>query len=288
MTQFVDKGILVLANVVEINSDAWFQGHTGAALLAGNSLLHSGVLNDLAKQSLQERLAQFVDDNQYLMHPLAASPKTTDYSKVVNAIALNAQQLCHSGHGIIYGALFLNAVTNNKVVVTERMVTNIAKLIINCMDDNWGRYYGLTDYRQYQPTSLSNKGEIDIHQLCILAVTRSTQDLHHNTDEHFFSGDKLHGITHAHAIFLLDKLGYKELAQQAAQQSLIQLELNDRKPESGLKKVIPKPFDLSDPNIWGRDFNDDHQIKLAHSYVELSININQPLAKLDNLWGATV
>ncbi|WP_419205854.1 hypothetical protein [Photobacterium leiognathi] len=288
MTQFVDKGILALTNVVEIDSNSWFQGHTGAALLAGDSLLHSGALNDLVKQSLQERLAQFADDNQYLMNPLAASPKTTDYSKVVNAIALNAQQLCHSGHGIIYGALFLNAVTNNNVVVTERMVTNIAKLIINCMDDNWGRYYGLTDYRQYQPTSLSNKGEIDIHQLCILAVTRSTQDLHYNTDEHFFSGDKLHGITHAHAIFLLDKLGYKELAQQAAQQSLIQLELNDRKPESGLKKVIPKPFDLSDPNIWGRDFNDDHQIKLAHSYVELSININQPLAKLDNLWGATV
>ncbi|WP_318510053.1 hypothetical protein [Photobacterium leiognathi] len=288
MTQFVDKGILALANAVEIDSNAWFQGHTGAALLAGNSLLHSGALNDLAKQSLQERLAQFVDDNQHLMNPLAVSPETTDYSKVVNAIALNAQQLCHSGHGIIYGTLFLNAVTNNNVVVTERMVTNIAKLIINCMDDNWGRYYGLTDYRQYQPTSLSNKGEIDIHQLCILAVTRSTQDLHHNTDKHFFSGDKLHGITHAHAIFLLDKLGYKELAQQAAQQSLIQLELNDRKPESGLKKVIPKPFDLSDPNIWGRDFNDDHQIKLAHSYVELSININQPLAKLDNLWGATV
>ncbi|WP_318498489.1 hypothetical protein [Photobacterium leiognathi] len=288
MTQFVDKGILALANVVEIDSNAWFQGHTGAALLAGNSLLHSGALNDLAKQSLQERLAQFADDNQHLMNPLAASPETIDYSKVVNAIALNAQQLCHSGHGVIYGALFLNAVTNNNVVVTERMVTNIAKLIINCMDDNWGRYYGLADYREYQPTSLLNKGEIDIHQLCILAVTRSTQDLHNNTDEHFFSGDKLHGITHSHAIFLLDKLGYKELAQQAAQQSLIQLELNDRKPESGLKKVVPKLFDLSDPNIWGRDFNDDHQIKLAHSYVELSININQPLAKLDNLWGATV
>ncbi|WP_305369578.1 hypothetical protein [Photobacterium leiognathi] len=265
MTQFVDKGILALANVVEIDSNAWFQGHIGAALLAGDSLLHSGALNDLAKQSLQERLAQFIDDNQYLMNPLAASPKTTDYGKVVNAIALNAQQLCHSGHGIIYGALFLNAVTNNNVVVTERMVTNIAKLIINCMDDNWGRYYGLADYRQYQPTSLLNKGEIDIHQLCILAVTRSTQDLHHNTDEHFFSGDKLHGITHAHAIFLLDKLGYKELAQQAAQQSLIQLELNDRKPELGLKKVIPKLFDLSDPNIWGRDFNDEHQmLKLSH------------------------
>ncbi|MCG3866352.1 MULTISPECIES: hypothetical protein [unclassified Photobacterium] len=288
MRQFVDKGILALANVVEIDSNVWFQGHIGAALLAGDSLLHSGALNDLAKQSLQERLAQFVDDNQHLMNPLAASPKTTDYGKVVNAIALNAQQLCHSGHGIIYGTLFLNAVANNNVVVTQRMVSNIAKLIVNCMDDNWGRYYGLVDYRQYQPSNLLNKGEIDIQQHCVIAVERSTQDIYHNTDEHFFAGDKLHGITHAHAIFLLDKLGYKELAQQAVQQSLIQLELNDRKPESGLKKVIPQSFDLSDPNILGHDFNDDHQIKLVHSYVELSININQPLAKLDNLWGAVV
>ncbi|KJG38890.1 hypothetical protein UA32_06390 [Photobacterium angustum] len=287
MKQFIDKGILALANVVEVDSTAWFQGHTGAALLAGDALLNDGALNNVSKKSLQAMLVKFTDDNQHLMNPLADSPETTDYSEVVNAIALNAQQLCHSGHGIIYGALFLNVVANNNVVVTERMVSNIAKLIVNCMDDNWGRYYGLADYRQYQPSNLLNKGEIDIQQHCVIAVERSTQDIYHNTDEHFFAGDKLHGITHAHAIFLLDKLGYKELAQQAAQQSLIQLELNDRKPESGLKKVIPQPFDLSDPNIWGHDFN-EHQIKLVHSYVELSAQSNQPLAKLDNLWGAVV
>ncbi|KJF81972.1 hypothetical protein [Photobacterium angustum] len=287
MEQFIDKGILALANVVEVDSTAWFQGHTGAALLAGDALLNDGTLNNVSKKSLQAMLVQFTDDNQHLMNPLADSPETTDYSEVVNAIALNAQQLCHSGHGIIYGALFLNAVANNNVVVTERMVSNIAKLIVNCMDDNWGRYYGLADYRLYQPSNLLTKGEIDIQQHCVIAVERSTQDIYHNTDEHFFAGDKLHGITHAHAIFLLDKLGYKELAQQAAQQSLIQLELHDRKPESGLKKVIPQPFDLSDPNIWGHDFN-EHQIKLVHSYVELSAQSNQPLAKLDNIWGAVV
>lgn len=287
MEQFIDKGILALANVVEVDCAAWFQGHTGAALLAGDALLNDGALNNVSKKSLQAMLVQFTDDNQHLMNPLADSPETTDYSEVVNAIAINAQQLCHSGHGIIYGTLFLNAVANNNVVVTERMVSNIAKLIVNCMEDNWGRYYGLADYRQYQPSNLLNKGEIDIQQHCVIAVERSTKDIYHNTDEHFFAGDKLHGITHAHAIFLLDKLGYKELAQQAAQQSLIQLELNDRKPESGLKKVIPQAFDLSDPNIWGHDFN-EHQIKLAHSYVELSAQSNQPLAKLDNLWGAVV
>ncbi|PSV58362.1 hypothetical protein [Photobacterium sp. GB-3] len=287
MEQFIDKGMLALANVVEVDSTAWFQGHTGAALLAGDALLNGGALNNVSKKSLQAMLVQFTDDNQHLMNPLSNSLETTDYSEVVNAIALNAQQLCHSGHGIIYGALFLNAVANSNVVVTQRMVSNIAKLIVNCMDDNWGRYYGLADYRQYQPSSLLNKGEIDIQQHCVIAVERSTQDIYHNNDEHFFAGDKLHGITHAHAISLLDKLGHKKLAQQAAQQSLIQLELNDRKPESGLKKVIPQHFDLSDPNIWGHDFN-EHKIKLVHSYVELSAQSHQPLAKLDNLWGAVV
>ncbi|MGF1877310.1 hypothetical protein L4D77_18555 [Photobacterium frigidiphilum] len=78
--------------------------------------------------------------------------------------------------------------------------------------------------------------------------------------------------------FLLNELGYTDLARKAALQLFTQLDLNDLKPESGLPLAQPKSFELPDPTVWGIGFKNEHQIKLAQSYSELSIKLKMPLS----------
>jgi hypothetical protein len=283
MDIFVKNGILALANVVECDRAGWIQGHVGSSLLAGSALLKSGVLSEASYDSLQSRLQKQIEKYEHLLKPLESSQLTSDYTAILNAIAQNTCQLSRSGHGVIYGALFLKAISTNDINVSEIAVLNIAKLIVNCTEDNWGRYFGLVDYRQYK---LSDITEIDISTLCALAVTRSSSNVYLDTSDHFFAGEKIHGITHAHAVFLLNELGYTDLARKAALQLFIQLDLNDLKPDSGLQSAQPKSFELSDPMVWGVGFKDEHQIKLAQSYSELSTELNIQLSELDYLWGA--
>ncbi|MGF1698723.1 hypothetical protein L4D09_00085 [Photobacterium makurazakiensis] len=283
MDIFVKNGILALANVVECDRTGWIQGHVGVSLLAGSALLKSGVLPKASYDSLKSRLQKQIEKYEHLLKPLESSQLTSDYTAILNAIELNTRQLSRSGHGVIYGALFLKAISNNDINVSEITVSNIAKLIVNCTEDNWGRYFGLVDYRQYKHSNLTEK---DIRTLCSLAVTRSSSNVYLDTSDYFFAGEKIHGITHAHAVFILNELGYTDLASKAASQLLIQLDLNDLKPDSGLKLAQPKRFELSDPTLWGVGFNDEHQIKLAQSYSELSTELNIQLSDIDDLWGA--
>ncbi|MBD2784347.1 hypothetical protein ID858_01495 [Xenorhabdus sp. DI] len=283
MNVFIKNGILALANVVNLDPNGWFQGHVGASFLAGAALLKSHALSKESSRSLKSRLEKQAEKYQDLLVPLEPSEFTSDYTPIIEAIALNSQQLSRSGHGVIYGALFLKTVSSHQVRVTKKAVSNIAKLILNGTSDKWDRYFGLDDYRQYP---LPNIKVPDIKSLCALAVTRSTRDVCLDADGYFFTGEKIHGVTHAHAILLLDELGLHDLAQKASQQLVKQLELNELAPKSGLQFAHPKRFDLSDPTIWDIGFKDEHQIKLAYSYFELSQKLNKKLPDINHLWGA--
>ncbi|MBD2825501.1 hypothetical protein [Xenorhabdus szentirmaii] len=283
MDNYEEAGILALANVINLEPAGWFQGHIGASLLAGASLLKSNALPMKAHRNLKARLEKIIEKHHDLFMPLEPSEITSDYSPVIEAIELNSHQLSRSGHGIIYGTLFLKAVSNHQIELTKNAVSNISKLILNVASDKWDRYFGVSDYRQYPHSKMDIP---DIKTLCTLAVKYSSHDVYLDDQGYFFTGEKIHGITHAHAILLLEELGYHKIARQASQQLLKQLELNKLAPESGLKPAIPKRFDLSNPDIWGEHFKDEHQIKLAHSYFELLQKLDKKLPAIDNLWGA--
>ncbi|NPE50535.1 hypothetical protein E0I03_04960 [Dickeya dadantii] len=280
---FIESGVTALANVVEQDRQGWFQGHVGASFLAGAALLDSGLLPPPAADSLRTRLERQQQKYHALLAPLPAGEVATDYSPILNAIARNARQLSRSGHGVIYGALLLDTLQRTSAAVTENAVANIARLIDNCASDKWNRYAGIADYRAFR---LPEPVEVDIEALCVLAVQRSTHQVYHDVDGYFLTGEKIHGVTHAHAIYLLNALGYGELATQAASQLAVQLVLNDRLPATDVRRAQPKPFSVADAAVWADEFSDEHQIKLAYSYLDLCRKIRQPLARLDNLWGA--
>ncbi|MFM2484310.1 hypothetical protein [Celerinatantimonas yamalensis] len=283
MTLLIEQGILALANVAVQQSDGWFQGHVGASILAGVQLLESNQLPERAARALKARLEQHQENHPALFEVLEPSPLATDFSSIVSAIENNAQQLSRSGHGVIYGALFLEAIAKYHINVSQRAVANIAQLLNNCSVDNWARYFGCSDYRRF---TAKNAHELDLLALCRSALERSTTDVYYSSGGYFYTGERIHSVTHAHAILLLDQLGYSALAQQASEQLALQLELNDLRPESGLTLAAPRHFDLTDATIWEDDYSDEHQIKLAYSYSQLSQMLSESIAPLDNLWGA--
>ncbi|MDC9598501.1 hypothetical protein [Xenorhabdus anantnagensis] len=191
MDIFIKNGILALANVVELDPNGWFQGHIGASFLAGSALLKSNALSKESSHSLKTRLEQQAEKYCDLLAPLEPSEFTSDYTPILEAIKLNSLQLSRSGHGVIYGALFLKTVSSNQVEVTTKAVSNIVKLILNGASDKWDRYFGLDDYRQYL---LPSSDIPDIKSLCTLAVARSTRDVCLDANGYFFTGEKIHGI----------------------------------------------------------------------------------------------
>lgn len=280
--EFVAQGITAMANVVALDKDNWFNGHIGASLLAGAGLLRSGQLSPEVVSTLSLCLQRQLKRYQPFFNNVESSPTSCDYTTVIDAIELNSRQLSRSGHGVIYGSLFLDAVINSGVTVSKLQIENIARLIRNCAVDKWSRYYGIDDYRTFEPQIKP----VEIEHLCMLAVQQSTQDVFMDADGYFFSGEKVHAITHAQAIFLLQHNGFDQLARQAATQLAKQLILNDQRPTRGLTSASPKRFDLTDKSTWESHLKDEHQIKLAYSYTYLTSALSDSLPKLDLLWGA--
>jgi hypothetical protein len=282
MKAFLAQGITAMASVVALDMNNWFNGHIGASLLAGAGLLRSGQLSPEAASALSLCLQRQLERYKPFFACVDNSPISYDYTPVIDAIELNSQQLSRSGHGIIYGSLFLDAVINGGITASKMQIDNIARLIRNCAEDKWSRYYGIDDYRAFEPQIKP----VDIEHLCRLAVEKSTQDVFLDADGYFFSGEKVHAITHAQAILLLQHNGFDQQARQAATQLAKQLILNDRRPTSGLISASPKRFDLTDKSTWESHLKDEHQIKLVYSYTYLTSALSGSLPKLDLLWGA--
>lgn len=86
----------------------------------------------------------------------------------------------------------------------------------------------------------------------------------------FFAGEKLHVVTHAHALLWLAELGFEEQTRAGliAQRHFVQLAR--QVPPGDVAPVAPGPIDPSDPDFWKLVGDPWHDIKFAHAISELS------------------
>ena len=272
-------GINALSNA---SDDGWFFGHIGAALISGGYLLHSEHLSVDAKEALKRQLDKFADKNSSYIEGDEKSNYTEDYSEVLDALKSSTKRLDVSGHGTIYGALFLSVAGDCNV--TESQVKNVAKLIKSCKEENLSRYAGIDNYHNY-PFTIKHTQPVDIKELCLSTIEQSTKNVYHNTINHFLVAERVHCITHSHAIFLLHKMGYTELAQQGAKQVLKQVHLSQKLPQQPLEPVIAREFNYRSVSTWDSEIQDEHKIKLAHAYIELSSALKGQAKSIDTIWG---
>lgn len=281
MDYYKEKGLYALANVMHVDHTGWFHGHIGASLIAGAYALESGLLSTYAETSLQARLDIIIESYPDYFQPITRSC-FTDLTSLEHALTSCTKQHNLSGYGFIYGTLALRVLHQFPELADPNITNAIAQLVNNCQKDQWAKYYDLNNRHIYQ--SISRK-TVTVFDICQLAVEKSTQPMFLNSNQHLFTGEKIHGLTQAYAIHQLHQLGYKHIAHDALKQTVKQLELVDRM--SGKEKTFTgKPFDLNDPAIWNENCANKHQLKLAYSFCEMALELTLDNNCLHELWEA--
>lgn len=282
MDYYKEKGLHALANVAHVDNTGWFHGHIGASLITGAYLLESGLLSSYAETSLQARLDIIIESYSDYFQPITRSC-FTDLTPIENVLDTCTKQLSFAGYGFIYGTLALRVLHQFPELADRNITNNIAQLVHNCQKDKWSKYYDLNNRHNYQSISRQN---ITVFDICQLAVEKSAQPMFLNSNQHFFTGEKIHGITHAYAIYQINKLGYKHIAHDALKKIVKQIELDER-ILGKLTSPDGKRFDLYDPAIWEeQDCADKHLLKLTYSFCEMALELKLDSRCLHKLWGA--
>ena len=286
MNKYVAHGLTALARNAELKGKSWFIGHIGAAVMAGGFLLENERLSVQARNLLQAQLDKVIGENKPHFAPY--EPATTiPLDDLVGAIAQNCEKLCMSGHGVIYGTLALRALRAFPEMATEALIGGILPTLDATQQDDPARYYGVSDFRQFQPKQIDEDLETAVMRAYRMSCANLADNQAVDGRYYFFAGEKLHGITHSQALLNLSEMGYPLLATMGLANLNQQLELNEMQPD-GLGRTDGLTLNVLDESFWSHGFEDLHSIKLAYSAIELNQAFGDEAIPLENLaqhWG---
>ncbi|WLR50800.1 hypothetical protein LC040_16290 [Bacillus tianshenii] len=276
---YLEKGLTALAHA---GTKSVFSGHYGAAFLAAYFMNESHDLPSYVQEGLVrncEQIEQSHSEFFQLFEQATASKDLVD--KLVRSIDLNLAQLRSSGHGVILGVLALKALLERPELCTEKIVEGITLLVENAVDDRGDRYYGYDDYRIVESNDVFGIPEyhsiVDMVEVAFAECRFAAPDRKVGNRFYFFSGELEHGVTLAHAIVELDKLGYNSLVKKGLAIHRIQMHLNRQRPEEVLREVVVKPTYSSvfDESYWRQTFTDPHSIKVPYSALSLFKDLSE-------------
>jgi hypothetical protein len=174
-------------------------------------------------------------------------------------------------------------------------VRGVARLHRNAQDPDPDRYYGIPDHTRVaiEPCALPAVG-LDAVQLTLASLgefERVHPDLHIEGRRYFFAGEKLHLVTHAHALLWLEALGHDEVARRGLAAHRRQVVLTRHEPPGDTAPLAPASSGPADPGYWGAHGDPWHEIKLAHALSELlprlpSAERDRAEAHLPMVWAA--
>ena len=274
--ELLELGLIGLANTSARYPGSWFMGHKGAAVLAAHFLCHSIPLDEDVLDAVTEFAQAIIREDEPLFTPAPAHPCTypNGITPVVTKVEEVITQLTADGHDIIFASLALKALIARPDLATEPVVAGLVQLLNDAQRDDPRRYLGYDDYLN-MPVDYSTVPEFESpHAAAMYALTL------HNTvypdqviDGHayFLAGNKLHDVTHAHALVELDNLGYHEIASSGIDALRKQFHLcaTSRIPEGLAPFKAPYPLNPWQLAFWERDKTDAHQVKLAYSVMSL-------------------
>lgn len=260
-----------LTGLARAGGVGWFQGHYGAAVLAGAFLLRRKDLPPAVRDMVAEHAASILRAQPSFFAPLPRERAVRDWeSALVAAIAPSAHELRRSGHGVIYGALALRAARDVPELLGPTLLRGLTDLLQRAFGDGPDRYYGMPDYL---PTARSGHTYRSAKEMALRTFEECRivfPDGEYGGRFHFLSGEKLHAVTYAQALADLEELGYPELARDGYPAHRRHLELTRLAPPhvAPVSIVAPgrTPRDIA---YWQRDHFDDHALKLAYAGLAL-------------------
>ncbi len=269
--EYLLKGLTGLANAP---SKSWFYGHFGAVIIAGEFLISECELPEEIVPYVRKHLDKFINSQPELFKELSNDSFEPDWEKkILGSLEKNLARLRNSGHGVIFGTLALKAIRESEIKVSKSIVDGIVKLLELTTTDSPDRYFSTPDYNKVivEPNDSlpPYKNEIDMIRACFSELNVVYDDQTIDGKTYFFSGCKIHGVTHAHALCVLDNLGYKDLSRKGFENHRLQMKLNRHKPPNDEKLTVEKlycPFNL---DFWNRPLDDTHYIKYPYSALSL-------------------
>lgn len=277
----LSKGIVALSKASDFG---WFHGHFGAAVIASELFISENELNNEISSLIRNRVQKIITNQPALFYKLSNESIDTKWrEKILNGLNKNLEKLRTSGHGVIYGALALQSLTKNERFAIKPVVDGIVKLLDLTTHDNLNRYYGIENYDnvKVEPEDkiLVYKSKLDLIRASFLELNAIYPDQTINGKTYFFTGCKLHAITHAHALCTLNELGYADIAKRGYENHRLQLKLNRRTPPGAQTLKVDKFYDPLKKDYWEREINEPHYFKFPYSVLNLLKKLPENEAK---------
>ena len=262
----------------------WFHGHFGAAVIASELFISENELSNEISLLVRNRAQKIITSQPALFYELSSEPIDTQWKeKVLKGLNKNLEKLRTSGHGIIYGALALKILTKNEKFAIRPIVDGIIKLLDLTTHDNLNRYYGIENYDdvkiEAQDKIPTYKNELDLIRASFLELNAIYPDQTIGGKTYFFTGCKLHAITHAHALCTLAELGYSDLAKKGYENHRLQLKLNRHTPPKPETLKVDKLFHPLKKDYWEREIDEPHYFKFPYSVLNLLKKLPESEAK---------
>jgi len=263
------KGLTALARA---GATSWFDGHFGAATLAGALLLERPDLSAEVKVGVSDQIRRAEDAKPTLFIPFENTALHPDpEAALLEALQPNLEKLSISGHGIIYGVASLRAIRGNPELASHEIIDGIAQLLGRTLVDKKNRYYGVENY-QSLPLEKPTYRSVEAMAMDAFAESKVLY-LDGTVGEvfYYFTAEKLHGLTLAHALRTLWDLSYRELATKGFAIHKTALKLNRMTPPDSETRRNVGPFGVTpfQASYWQKDHFDDHGLKLAAATLEL-------------------
>jgi hypothetical protein len=285
--EIISRGMGALVHCAD---EFWVAGHFGAAMICGGLLLKHGALPEGSARKLADRLRETVagDPARYEI-PKPGPP--ADPTAIHHALESTISIPRNSGHGTIFAAMALRVFRERPDLQTGPIVEAVAKLPGNAQIDDASRYYDVADHSEvpdsgehleYEPSSLIRDS---ISELEVIYPDQTIDE-----KRFFYAGEKLHLVTHAHALIWLADLGHKELARTGLRAHQHLIEFARQQPPAGVEPISPSKLEPDQPDFWNRVGDPWHDIKFAHATCELMPRLSpddrarvQPA--LERAWG---
>lgn len=272
MDSYVELGLTAMSRA---GSKGFFDGHYGAALLAAYYMQREHRLPEHVQEGLLRTCVAYQAERPEWFQPYTgeeADPALMQ--QVLDQLGKNLTVLRRSGHGVTFGTLALRALTERPDLCYPSLIAGLVACLEHTVQDRPTRYYGIPNYLDLTPEELGlapYQSPEEMVQLAFAALDVVVPDGTFEENFYFFTGEVEHGVTFAHALVDLGRLGYEELMQQGMRWHRLQMHLNAQRPDEVLASQVVEPdFEsVLSPEYWAKTFRDPHGIKVPYAALDL-------------------
>ena len=271
MNNYVTTALTALARA-GMKSNPYL-GHFGSAMLAGHFLSQEELgLSTRTVSAILDCLPLLIasEPDIFNENEEEEEPDADLINQLREYLLAHVGRLSRSGHVAIVGMYALRGLQTDPSTATPSHVNGIIKLL-----EAYGkerpepRYYRYS--LEYNDVDIGN-AQISRYGNATDALALAVSEmsiLYPNTEiagvYYYFVGEKLHGLTHAHALYELERIGEYELVARALPAHQIQTVLNRVEPPdtqliSGTSSLTPE-----DPEFWRLASSFRHELGLPHA-----------------------